>query len=327
MSRQLEFGIVQHLLHNAKSEAKSAEDLGFDYLVTGEHLMFHGSISNNIVALSVAAGATDNIKLLSGIILAPVYPPVLLAKQCATLDVVSGGRFSLGVGVGGEFPPEFEAVGVPVTERGARTDEALEVLQLLLESGRSGPVSFSGNFTSFTDFAIRPSPVQSRLPVWVAGRREAAMRRAARFADVWMPYMYTPEMLADSLATIDGHRQAFRSSPPEKTGTSTQTLTKTIDGSIYIFACVHEDQSMALKMAADQLSKQYNQDFTKLVSKYTLSGSPETCVARARQYIDAGARTIIFASACPADYAPTNVRLIAEGIVEPLRRTTNQVKR
>lgn len=316
MTNQLEFGIVQRLLHNAVEQAKTAEALGFDYLVTGEHIMFHGPVSNNIVALSAAAGATERIKLLSGIILTPVYPAVLLAKQVATLDVVSGGRFNLGVGIGGEFPREFDAVGVPVEERGPRTDEALEVLRLLLEDGRTSTVSFDGRFTSFADFAIRPSPVQDRLPVWVAGRRDGAMRRVARHGDVWMPYMYTPEMLAESMVTIAEHRAKYA----EQAGGDGTPYSRTVDGSIYIFTCVHEDRKMALKMANDQLSKQYNQDFSKLVSKYTLTGSPDECVARAREYIEAGAKTVVFASACPADHIEMNTRLIAEGIVGTLRQ-------
>ena len=103
----MEFGIALKLLHDAKAEARMAEDLGFDYLSTGEHISFHIATSNNIVALAAAAGATERIKLLSGIVLVPLYPPALLAKQVAMLDVVSGGRFSLGIGVGGEFPREF----------------------------------------------------------------------------------------------------------------------------------------------------------------------------------------------------------------------------
>ena len=128
----IEFGVSLRLLGGAKDEARNAEALGYDYLLTGEHIMFHGPTSNNLVALAAAAGATERIKLMSGIVLVPLYPPPLLAKQASVLDVVSDGRFSLGIGVGGEFPKEFEAVNVPVGQRGSRTNEALEILDLLL---------------------------------------------------------------------------------------------------------------------------------------------------------------------------------------------------
>jgi probable F420-dependent oxidoreductase len=297
----MEFGIALKLLHDAKAEARMAEDLGFDYLSTGEHISFHIATSNNIVALAAAAGATERIKLLSGIVLVPLYPPALLAKQVAMLDVVSGGRFSLGIGVGGEFPREFEAVGVPVTERGARTNEALEIINLLLTEKN---VSFDGRFTTLNDITISPSPIQKpSVPIWVAGRKEVAMRRVAKHGTGWMPYMYTPEMLAESMGKIaDFSVEVGR--PADA-----------VQGGLFIFTCVHESRDRALELANEQLSKQYNQDFTKLVHKYTISGSPDDCIEQINAYRQAGAETIIFAQGCPPDYTESNTRLIAESIL------------
>ncbi|HET7718967.1 MAG TPA: TIGR03619 family F420-dependent LLM class oxidoreductase, partial [Acidimicrobiales bacterium] len=203
MSQGLEFGVSLRLLQGAKQEARQAEELGYDYLLTGEHVMFYAPTANNMVSLAAAAGATERIKLMSGIVLVPLYPAALLAKQVAVLDVVSDGRFSLGVGVGGEFPKEFDAVGVPVKERGARTDEALQVIDLLL-TGKD--VHFDGRFTKLDGVTIGPRGVQKpRVPFWVAGRKDVAMRRAARYAEGWLPYMYTPDMLADSMEQIAGY--------------------------------------------------------------------------------------------------------------------------
>ena len=89
----------------------------------GEHVFFHVPCSNAFISLAVAAGATTELKLMSTITLLPLYPAVLAAKQAAALDVASGGRFHMGIGVGGELPREFEASGVPVSERGARTPQ------------------------------------------------------------------------------------------------------------------------------------------------------------------------------------------------------------
>ena len=293
------------LLRGAKEEARRAEALGYDYLLTGEHLMFYTPVANNLVSLAAAAGATETIKLMSGIVLVPLYPAALLAKQVAMLDVVSGGRFSLGVGVGGEFPKEFEAVGVPVKERGARTDEALQVIDKLLTEK---DVHFDGRFTKLNGVSIAPRGIQKpRLPFWVAGRKDVAMRRAARYAEGWLPYMYTPEMLDESMTKIE----AFTAEAGRPAGT--------VQGGLFIFTCVHEDRATALDMANQQLSKQYNQDFSKMVAKYTIAGSPDDCVARLREYIDAGARTIMFSQGCPPEYAEENTRLIAEGILPAFR--------
>ena len=301
----IEFGVSLRLLFGAKDQARSAEDLGYDYLLTGEHVMFHGPTANNLVSLAAAAGATERIKLMSGIVLVPLYPPALLAKQVAVLDVVSDGRFSLGVGVGGEFPKEFEAVGVPVTERGARTNEALEVIDLLL---REKDVHFDGRFTTLDGVSISPRGVQKpRVPFWIAGRKDVAMKRAARYAEGWLPYMYTPQMLAESMDKI-GQFTADAGRPEG-----------TVQGGLFIFTCVHEDRDTALDLANQQLSKQYNQDFSELVEKYTIAGSPDDCIARLQQYIDAGAQTVMFSQGCPPDYVEENTRLIAEAVIPAFR--------
>jgi probable F420-dependent oxidoreductase len=297
----MEFGIALKLLHDAKAEARMAEELGFDYLSTGEHISFHIATSNNMVALAAAAGATERIKLMSGIVLVPLYPPALLAKQVAMLDVVSGGRFSLGIGVGGEFPREFEAVGVPVTERGARTNEALEVINLLLTENN---VSFDGRFTTLNDITISPKPIQKpSVPIWVAGRKDVAMKRVAKYGTGWMPYMYTPEMLGESMSKIADFSVAA-GRPAD-----------VVNGGLFIFTCVHESRDRALELANEQLSKQYNQDFTKLVHKYTISGSPDDCIEQINAYRQSGAETIIFAQGCPPGYAEANARLIGEAIL------------
>ena len=292
-------------MRGAKQEAKRAEDLGFDYLLTGEHIMFHTGTANNMVSLAAAAGATERIKLMSGIVLVPLYPVALLAKQAAVLDVVSDGRFTLGVGVGGEFPKEFEAVGVPVKERGPRTNEALELLDKLL----SGPdVTFDGRFTKLENFTISPRGAQKpRLPFWVAGRKEGAMRRVARYAEGWLPYMYTPEMLADSVTKIEAFTAEFgRPASSVRPG-------------LFIFTCVHEDRDTALEMANTQLSKQYNQDFSKMVEKYTIAGNPEDCAARVADYVKAGASAVMFSHGCPPEYTEANTTLLGEAVL-PLCR-------
>ncbi len=301
----LEFGISQALLHDAKAQARRAEALGYDYLLSGEHIMFYAATGNNMVSLAAAAGATERIKLMSGIVLAPLYPAALLAKQASVLDVVSNGRFSLGVGVGGEFPKEFDAVGVPVKERGARTNEALEVLDKLLTET---DVHFDGRFTTLDGVTIKPSTVQKpRIPFWVAGRRDAAMKRVARYAEGWLPYMYTPEMLAESMDKIATF--AGEAGRPDDA----------VRGGLFIFTCVNEDRERALELANQQLSRQYNQDFSNLVEKYTLAGSPEDCAARAREYLDAGATAIMFSHGCPPDYTEENTTQIAEALIPLLR--------
>ncbi|MEJ2088408.1 MAG: LLM class flavin-dependent oxidoreductase [Gammaproteobacteria bacterium] len=240
---------------------------------------------------------------MSSITLVPLYPPALLAKQIATLDFLSNGRFDLGVGVGGEFAKEFEACGVPVNERGARTNEALEVMRRLWTEDN---VDYRGRFTRLPGVTLDPKPVQRPLPIWISGRSAAAKRRCARFGTGWLPYMYTPQMLEESLVEIrDYGEQAGRDGG--------------VAPGLFMFFAVHEDGDQARKFAADRLSRQYNQDFSKLVGRYALAGNPDDCIARLKEYVAAGARTVMLNSACPAGYMEANERLFAEAVLPAFR--------
>ena len=296
----IEFGIGLRRLDSVAEDAKIAEDLGYTYLCTGEHVFFYGPINNGLIALAAAAGATSKIKLISTITLAPLYPPALLAKQVASLDTVSGGRFSLGIGVGGEFAKEFEACGVSVNERGARTNEALEVMQRLWTEDN---VEFNGRFTTLPGVTLDPKP--DNIPIWISGRSDAAMKRCAAYGSGWLPYMYTPDMLRDSLTKISSSRDPGRPA---------------IEPGLFIFCAVHPDRETALQMASDRLSKQYNQDFSKLVGKYAIAGKPDDCIARIKEYIDAGATTIAFNSACPQHHVEENERLLATEVLNSFAR-------
>lgn len=302
---KIQFGTTLRSVYDVGRIAKQIEDLGYDFIGCGEHVSFHGETANGLVSLSVAAGATERIRLMSAITLVPLYPAALLAKMGAALDVASGGRFTLGVGVGGEFPNEFEACGVPVNQRGSRTDDALEVIT---RTWTQTDVTYEGRYTTLKNFSLKPLPIQKpRPPIWVSGRTDAAMKRAAKYADGWLPYMYTPEHLAESITKI----KAFG----EELGTDMSDFTF----AIYIFSAVHEDNDTAVKYASDRLSKQYAQDFSKLVHKYALAGDPDKCKARLQEYIDAGASAVFVSSACPDDYIDTNLEMLANTVIPAFR--------
>jgi alkanesulfonate monooxygenase SsuD/methylene tetrahydromethanopterin reductase-like flavin-dependent oxidoreductase (luciferase family) len=159
--------------------ARLAEHLGFDSVWAGDHLACPAPVLDAPTCLAAAAAATDRVGLGLSVMLLGLRPPAWAAKQLATLDALSGGRLRLGVGVGGEFPEEFGAAGVPVRERGARLDAALEVLPDLLCGGD----------------VLEPA-VPAPPPILVGGRSEAALRRAARFGDAWLPMWVSPGTLA-----------------------------------------------------------------------------------------------------------------------------------
>jgi probable F420-dependent oxidoreductase len=302
---RVEFGLSLSSMTSIAQHARDAEAMGFDYLTCGEHLMFHGPIGNSLIGLSAAATATQKIKLMSTIVLVPLYGAAMLAKMTAVLDVVSGGRYHFGIGVGGEFPREFEAAGVPVNQRGARTNEALEVIKRLWTEKK---VTFKGKFNNFNEVTLDPPPVQKpHPPIWVAGRQESAMKRAAKYADGWLPYMYTPEQLAGSIGKIT---EFARADGRDLRG---------FHHGLFIFTSVYRDRDKAREVAARQVGRNYAQDFTQKAGRYLLFGTPEDCVKRLNEYVAAGARTVVIANACPREDLQGNLKLIAEEVLPAFR--------
>jgi probable F420-dependent oxidoreductase len=281
--------------------ARDAEVSGFDFLACGEHVFFHRPTPNAFVALAAAAGATSRIRLLSALTVLPLYPAALAAKMVATLDGVSGGRFELGIGVGGEFPAEFEACNVPLEERGRRTDEALTVLDQLFTGL---PVDFAGAYATLRGVTLQPSPVQRpRPPVWIGGRRDASLRRTARFGDGWLPYLVSPEQVADGLARIHTLAEGHDRAPAD------------VRGGVFCWSVVDADAGWARRTALDTLGALYQQDFTRHADRYLVAGTPEAATARLREYADAGAQTVVFAPACSG---PDLDRVIATFATEVL---------
>jgi alkanesulfonate monooxygenase SsuD/methylene tetrahydromethanopterin reductase-like flavin-dependent oxidoreductase (luciferase family) len=169
-------------------------------------------------------------------------------------------------------------------------------------------VTFNGRFTTLPGVTLEPKPVQRpHPPIWISGRSDAAMKRCAKFGTGWLPYMYTPEKLANSLETIRAYGER-------------ESRETAVSPGLFIFFAVHEDRDTAIKMATDRLSAQYNQDFSALVGKYALAGNPEDCINRLQEYIDAGAGTVILNSACPGLYMAENEKLFAERVLSAFRK-------
>jgi len=258
--------------------ARRIEELGYDYVAVAEHVAFHSPTTNGFVALAVAAGATSRIRLLSAITILPLYPAALAAKLTAELAHLSGERFDLGAGAGGEFPAEFEACGVDLGERVPRLEEALTVIGRLLSEEH---VTFAGRFTKLKDITLMPRPARS-VPVWLGGRKERAMRRAARFADVWMPYLYTPEQFAGSMATIRDEA-AVR-------GRSADAVA----GALLAFTVVGDDGDECRRLAGERLSAIYGSDMRSAAQRYVLAGAPAEIAERIAAYGEAGVDRLIF---------------------------------
>ena len=174
------------------------ETLGFDSLWMSERI--GAETPDPMIALAIAAGRTSRMKLGTSVLVLPGRNPVILAKEMATLDVLSGGRFLPAVGLGAVDPPEQRAFGVERSERGRRHDEALE----LMRACWSGEViSHHGEFFSVDDVQVLPRPTQEHLDVWLGGIAPSELRRVGRVGDGWLPSFCAPEDVADGIPIIE----------------------------------------------------------------------------------------------------------------------------
>jgi alkanesulfonate monooxygenase SsuD/methylene tetrahydromethanopterin reductase-like flavin-dependent oxidoreductase (luciferase family) len=181
--------------------AEWAEQHGFDALWAGDHIVHPWQFMESMVTLTFAAARTRTCAIGTCMLLLPMRQLSIAAAQISTLATLSKGRFNLGVGVGGEWPKEWQAAGIPTTERGARLEEALPLLRRLC-AGET--VNFKGRFNDFSDFKIGPAP--PHIPLYLAGQAPVALERAGRHANGWIGFFRTPAGFKQDSAVIDEAR-------------------------------------------------------------------------------------------------------------------------
>ncbi len=206
--------------------AAEAERMGYESLWVGERLhapldpltpypgggpmpaLFRASI-DPVLALTLAVSHTSRALLGSSTLNAPLYPPVQLARSFAGLDQLSGGRLLVGLGLGW-CRDEYDAVGVPWHERGARLEETLDVLETLWSQD---PVKFEGRFWTVSPGTFQPKPTQQPPPIYLGGASPAAFRRIGRRADGWLGVPLPTDMLGAVLGNIRDEARAAGRNP------------------------------------------------------------------------------------------------------------------
>jgi probable F420-dependent oxidoreductase len=199
--------------------AQRAEELGYDIVAVPEHFIVPGAhvelsgphYFHSTVAQAFLAGATHRIAINSSATLLPLQHPIIMAKALSTADWLSGGRMMVTFGVGWDAE-EFRILGVPFHQRGRMADEYLAAI---IELWTSDAPKFEGEYVSFDDVAFEPKPVQKpHLPIWIGGDADAALRRAARFASGWIPFLTQPEEIPAKIEFIKS-QPTFRGEPFE----------------------------------------------------------------------------------------------------------------
>jgi probable F420-dependent oxidoreductase len=271
---------------------------GYDSLWVGDHISFAVPILDPLLQLAQAAVVSRRLTLGTSVYLLPLRHPAPVAKQVATLDHLTEGRLIFGVGVGGEFPKEYEVCGVPRNERGARLTEGIGLLRRFWSGEK---VSHDGRFYgNFTDVPMRPPARQSGgPPIWCAGRSEGALRRTGRLADGWLSYVVTPEMYRAALEKIDAAaREVGRNVPRFGTGH-------------LLFTRIDDSYEKALDAATETLSVRYAMDFRKAAQRYCALGRPDQVVERIREFHAAGVRHVILDLLGPYEQRKNQIEMFA----------------
>lgn len=166
------------------------EDGGVDSIWQTDRLISDEPFLECITALAAIAGATQQLKFGMNVASAALRDPLVLAKQCATIDFLSQGRLLPAFGIGSARAPEWQATGRGTKGRGKRTDEALDIISQLW---RGEPVTLSGDYYHYKDAVISPLPTQTKLPLWIGGGSEAAIKRTARIGSGWQAGLESPQ--------------------------------------------------------------------------------------------------------------------------------------
>jgi probable F420-dependent oxidoreductase len=187
--------------------AEAADRLDFHHLTCSEHVAVPSAIAaergatywDPLATLGYLAARTERIRLATQVLVLGYHHPLEIAKRYGTLDLVSGGRLVLGLGVG-SLQEEFELLGAQFEGRGAVADDALAALRASL--GRRTP-SYSGTHFAFDDLVVEPHAVQDRVPLWIGGRTPRSLRRAVTLGDGWVPFGLGLDALAEMLDRAD----------------------------------------------------------------------------------------------------------------------------
>ena len=213
--------------------AQAAEDLGYAYIEVPDHVFGATArdgwvplynekdfVHETFVTLGFLAAVTKNIRLSSGVLIAPQRQTGVIAKQAAEVDLLSGGRLRLGIGLGWNHV-EYEALGAEWKTRGARQAEQAQVLRRLWSENL---VSFNGRFHDLNEVSIVPPPIQRPIPIWFGGSSDAAVTRAARLGDGWMPIMAADAQAEQKLAALKEQLKSLDLAHPANTEKAAITL-------------------------------------------------------------------------------------------------------
>ena len=258
------------------------EQGGADSIWQTDRLVSASPILESMATMAALAGRTERIKFGVNVLSLAMRDPVLLAKQCATVDFLSGGRLLPAFGIGSPRGPEWQALHLDTTTRGRVTDEALEIIRRLWREDR---VDFEGQHFRLSGASIAPKPAQADLPMWIGGSSEAAIRRTALLGTGWQAGGETP---AEAAPVIDAIRRA--------SAEAGRPLDEDHYGAAFAFRFGRPDDP-ALRPAMDSYHKRTGRD----PLQHFAVGDADTILRRIADYVEAGASKFILRPAASGD--------------------------
>ncbi|MGZ4736740.1 MAG: TIGR03560 family F420-dependent LLM class oxidoreductase [Acidimicrobiia bacterium] len=283
----MKFGVHTGLQNTSINELQSLwlriEDLGFDWISIWDHFYAADGTGNphclEAVASHAALAATTSRVRCGSLVYSVGYRhPAVLANAAATLDQLSGGRITLGLG-GGWLADEYQAYGIEFPPVGVRLRQVEEAIQCVRGLLTEDVTSFDGEYFTLTEARCEPKPVQERLPLWIGGGGEkVTMRTAARHADGWNVPFISPEDYARKVGVLEQHCEAAERDPAE--------VTRSVN--------------VGVAFTEDALKAQFG-NIADYVRPGVLTGSVDEMIDRVGQYRDAGAEWLILAMRAPFD--------------------------
>ena len=280
------------------------EALDVDSIWVSDRLVSTALTLEPVTFLSYIAGRLRKMKFGTSTLVLPTRNPVVLAKELATLDFLSQGRFFPAIGLGGEESRDLQAVGVNKKERAGRTDEMIVLMRRLWTEEN---VTFNGKYFSVDDATVMPRPWQKNgPPIWIGGRSEAALRRTGRLGDGWLVSSVSPAEVEAGIKTIRRYAaEANREVPDDHYG----VLIPFYFADNADKAC--EVGGRSIRPRADLPS-----------GEFTAFGTPDHVRAKVQTYINAGATKFIMRPCGPFDGWREQVKILAKEVIEPLQTSS-----
>ena len=274
------------------------DSYGYDSIWLSDRIVSQRFSLEPMMALSMVAAYSDRLKFGTSVLALPLRNPVVLAKQVATLDFLSKGRFFPAVGLGQEEPEEYEACGVSKLDRGRRTDEAIKLMRRLWQEK---DVTHEGEFYTCHNVDITPKPFfKPSPPVWIGGRSPSAARRVGRVGDGWLVSAATPEEISS------GREILFSTAEENKREIEYDHV------GVMLGYYLSSDAEASVEKASKFITRQRPDAF---FTEYSALGSAEQVAECINRYAEAGAHKFVVRPLCPAEETMEQLEMMGRDVL------------